>query len=603
MNKPQSPLIRAWQWWFTPRTSDPTVRFRERALRALLLIILLLRPLNILRNYSGEPGLFTPSVPLWVSLAFSIIPILLSFYFLACHKVGLAGTFFVLHWYFADLLSLQTEGYWYPGYQISLIMQIILGALLLPSRFILLFWVIQVVTVGAWGNWLDASFYDPPLLASGQPVAVFWMSMLTLASQELIILLVVRYLRIETEKALRMQQVTIQQLQTEVEERQQAESARQRLEGLYRRAIEAAGAVPYVFDPATRTLRFLGDGILSMTGYPASELMSYDQWSKVEQMGFPRGKLAHLTYDEADRLTDEDDSIPWECDFRIRTRDGQTRWIADTSVKGFDETGEHIVAVGLKQDITERKRVEEEIKQLNLELEQRVRARTTELEAANKELEAFSYSVSHDLRAPLRAINGFARILAADFSAELGPVGLDVLQKILAAGDKMGRLINDLLDFSRLGRKSLNKQIVAVESIVHSVIESLAPETAGRQIEWVLPALPSTAADPALLQQIYANLIGNAVKYSRLCETARIEIGSINQKGETVYFVRDNGAGFDMQYADKLYGVFQRLHREDEFEGTGIGLATVQRIIQRHGGRIWAEAEVNKGATFYFTLE
>jgi signal transduction histidine kinase len=239
---------------------------------------------------------------------------------------------------------------------------------------------------------------------------------------------------------------------------------------------------------------------------------------------------------------------------------------------------------------------------LNQELEKRVAERTTQLEVANKELEAFSYSVSHDLRAPLRSINGFAKILGEDFSHELSPMAGSFLGKIIDSGEQMTQLIDELLDFSRLGRKPLNIQPVDVNELVQAVIESLAPETAGRQIEWIRTGLPATEADPALLRLVYANLLGNAVKYTARRETARIEVGSFVQDGEAVYFVRDNGAGFDMQYADKLFGVFQRLHREDEFEGTGIGLATVQRIINRHGGRIWAEAEVDKGATFYFTL-
>jgi light-regulated signal transduction histidine kinase (bacteriophytochrome) len=167
----------------------------------------------------------------------------------------------------------------------------------------------------------------------------------------------------------------------------------------------------------------------------------------------------------------------------------------------------------------------------------------------------------------------------------------------------MAQLIDELLDFSRLGRKPLNIQTVNLNELVQSVIESLAPETGGRQIEWGLAEMSPATADPTLLRLVYANLVGNAVKYTAGREAARIEVSSFVQDGETVYFVRDNGAGFDMQYADNLFGVFQRLHREDEFEGTGIGLATVKRIINRHGGRVWAEAEVDKGATFYFTFK
>jgi light-regulated signal transduction histidine kinase (bacteriophytochrome) len=239
---------------------------------------------------------------------------------------------------------------------------------------------------------------------------------------------------------------------------------------------------------------------------------------------------------------------------------------------------------------------------LNSDLEKRVEERTAELEAANRELEAFSYSVSHDLRTPLRSVNGFTQILKEDFSQDFSQQALGFLNKIQVASNKMGLLIDDLLNFSRLGRKPLNIKPVNLNVIVQNVLDSLAPEMAGRQIDWSLPELPPANADSLLIQLVYANLIGNAVKYTGKCEIAHIEVGSMKIDGETVYYVRDNGAGFDMQYADKLFGVFQRLHADDEFMGTGIGLATVRRIVERHGGRIWAEAEVDKGAAFYFTL-
>lgn len=250
----------------------------------------------------------------------------------------------------------------------------------------------------------------------------------------------------------------------------------------------------------------------------------------------------------------------------------------------------------------ERLRAEQQLRAFNAELEQRVNERTLQLEAANKELETFSYSVSHDLRAPLRSIHGFAKILKEDFSGEMSPTALGFLAKILDSVSKMGQLIDELLDFSRIGRKPLSLQRIAPNEIVQDVIESLAAEVAGRQIEWHIPALPTVIADPLLLQQVYANLLGNAVKYTSKRELARMEVGHFTQEGESIYFVRDNGAGFDMQYADKLFAVFQRLHRDDEFEGVGIGLAIVRRIIERHGGRVWAEAEVGKGAAFFFTL-
>ena len=241
------------------------------------------------------------------------------------------------------------------------------------------------------------------------------------------------------------------------------------------------------------------------------------------------------------------------------------------------------------------------------ELEEKVSEvteRTRQLEVANDELGAFSYSVSHDLRAPLRAVNGYASILLEDFSSSLSEEGLGFLKRVKENGEHMGHLIDDLLAFSRLGRQALRVQAVHTRGIVDRAIDQLAPAIEGRQVDLVIGDLPDCDSDPALLEQVFINLIGNAVKYSRKRERARIEVGATARDagGTPVYFVKDNGAGFDMQYADKLFGVFQRLHRNQDFEGTGVGLAIVQRIVNRHGGRVWAEGKVNEGATFYFTL-
>jgi two-component system sensor histidine kinase/response regulator len=256
----------------------------------------------------------------------------------------------------------------------------------------------------------------------------------------------------------------------------------------------------------------------------------------------------------------------------------------------------------LKTELAERERAEEEVKRLNEDLERRVVERTAQLAATNKELEAFSYSVSHDLRAPLRHISGFAQTLMEDCSSQLGPEAKHKLGRIQEGTRKMAHMIDDLLNLSRLDRHGLALKPTSLNSLVESVLQDLKAESAGREIEWRIGALPSCDCDPGLMQQVFTNLLSNAVKYTRRQKQAKIEVGQTTLSDQLVIYVRDNGAGFDTKYADKLFGAFQRLHRADEFEGTGVGPATVQRIIRKHGGRVWAEAEVDKGAMFCFTL-
>jgi len=253
----------------------------------------------------------------------------------------------------------------------------------------------------------------------------------------------------------------------------------------------------------------------------------------------------------------------------------------------------------LEIEVAERKLREEETRSLNEELGKR----SAELEASNKELEAFAYSVSHDLRAPIRHVVGFTELLQKDTASILSPKSQRYVTMILGSAKRMGNLIDDLLSFSRIGRAETRKTTVSLEQLVQEALSEVREDTHGRDIVWKLGGMPASFGDRSMLRMVLVNLISNAVKFTRTRPHAEIEIGSREHShNELVVFVRDNGVGFDMQYANKLFGVFQRLHAAGEFDGTGIGLATVQRIIHRHGGRVWAEGQADKGATFYFSL-
>jgi PAS domain S-box-containing protein len=277
-------------------------------------------------------------------------------------------------------------------------------------------------------------------------------------------------------------------------------------------------------------------------------------------------------------------------------------WIEISGGPLKDKKGAPRGGVVAFRDITQRKIDEREIHKLNEELEERVRERTAQLEAANLELEAFTYSVSHDLRAPLRHIAGFSKILSEDFGSGMPAEARGHLQRVQDGVHRMGMLVDELLNLARVGRHALKLQLVNLNSVVEEVVSLLQPETEGRVVSWKIADVPSAECDPVLVRQVFQNLIANALKFTRTRERAVIEISQRQANGQMVIAIGDNGVGFNMKYQDKLFGVFQRLHRAEDFEGTGIGLATVQRIVHKHGGRVWAEAEVDKGATFFFTL-
>jgi PAS domain S-box-containing protein len=333
-----------------------------------------------------------------------------------------------------------------------------------------------------------------------------------------------------------------------------------------------------------------------MFGYSEPEALTMTVWQlappskAAEQRDFNRRLFAGepVTSFETQRLT----------------KNGRLLDVWLTVTKLVDDSGKTIGIAATERDITQRKRAEEELRKLNAELEQRVVERTTQLEAANNELEAFSYSVSHDLRAPLRHVAGYVDMLAREAEGRLSEDGRHYMKTIADASREMGQLIDDLLAFSRMGRAEVREVEVNLDMLVQETLRDVAPDAGERNIVWKIPPLPAVQADPALLKLALANLLGNAVKFTRPRDPAQIEIGSAGtETGRLILFVRDNGVGFDPQYAHKLFGVFQRLHRADEFEGTGIGLANVRRIIARHGGRTWAEGKLDEGATFYFTLK
>ena len=384
----------------------------------------------------------------------------------------------------------------------------------------------------------------------------------------------------------------------DITDRKQAEQAlldnRQRMDNII---ANSPGAIFRCANDREWTMEFLSAAINRITGYPADDFLN----NRVRS-------YASIIHPDDRRAVEEAVSAGlerkdrYEIDYRLVARDGTPRWVHEQGLGVFAPDGRLLCLDGVIFDITDQKKAEEQIRKLNQELEQRVAERTAQLEAANKELEAFSYSVSHDLRTPLRAIDGFSHILLEDYRDKLDDEGKRLLNVVRDNTNRMGQLIDDILKFSRAGRLEINFSEIDMEQMARSVFAELRPSAADSKLQLEIEPLPSVTGDGAMLRQVFVNLLSNAIKFSRNREVPKIQVGATVKDGETQYFVKDNGAGFDMQYADKLFGVFQRLHSVNEFEGTGIGLAIVKRIITRHGGRVWAEGKVGEGATLYFSL-
>lgn len=378
----------------------------------------------------------------------------------------------------------------------------------------------------------------------------------------------------------------------DVTERKQAELALQQLDDMYRRAINAAGAVPYLISHhGTWKYNYIGEGIHSLTGYTAEEITA-EIWDTLCLEAIPRGRLAHLTFEEADRLTNEDHTVLWECDFHIRTRDGQIRWIADTSVKSYDKDSNHLISIGIYQDITERKRAEKTREKLVTELEQR-----------NAELERLAYTLSHELKSPLITIRGFLGYLREDaISGNTTRLDQDI-QRITDGTEKMLRLINELIELMSMGRIIHEFKETPLRAVVDEAVERVYERIVPKKITVLIADdLSPVHGDHKLLVEVFQNLLENAIKFIGEQPEPKIEIGQRDEEDNTpTFYVRDNGIGIDPRFADRIFGIFHKLDALSE--GTGIGLALVKRIIEVHGGKIWVESEGRgKGSTFCFTI-
>src|SRR5918997_1727269 len=377
----------------------------------------------------------------------------------------------------------------------------------------------------------------------------------------------------------------------DVTERRMVQEALSRSEERYRAVVEQSAEGLYLVDGGTRRILETNPALQNMLGYTAGELCGMALHEVVAHARADVEANVERTLREGTRFIRERG---------YRRKDGSVVEV-EIAASAIDY-GEKRVICAAVHDITERKRAEEAMRRFNEELEDRVRRRTAQLQAANEELEAMSSSVSHDLRAPLRAMTGFAQILLEDYGDGLDEAGRDYLRRIQEAGQRMGVMIDDLLDLSRLARREMRHDEADLSALARGVAEDLTRVEPRRRARFAIADGISATGDAGLLRVVLENLIENAWKFTSREPEAMIEFGAVEREGRPAYYVRDNGVGFDKAYAEGIFDPFRRLHGEEEFEGTGVGLATVARIVRRHGGDLWAEGEVGRGATFFFTL-
>lgn len=382
---------------------------------------------------------------------------------------------------------------------------------------------------------------------------------------------------------------------TDITERKRMEAALGESEDRFRQFAESVNLGFWILDARPGRLTYANPALGRLFGCAPEDIADLDaaRRQRIEpedRSGVEAAYQGWLALASSEKL---------DLDYRIRRPDGEVRWVHDHVVKLLDETGRAWRVLGISEDVTERKSVSEAISEMNAALAKKA----ADLAASNEELEAFAYSVSHDLRAPLRHVNGFINLLRDQVGERLDPTSERYLDKIQSASVRMSALIDELLALSRTSRIEMNCAPVGLASLVREIVQELTAQHPDRTIEWLIGELPTVSGDRTLLRQALFNLLDNAVKYTGQQRAPRIEVGpAAGRTGETVIVVRDNGVGFEMKYAHKLFGVFQRLHRHEEFPGTGIGLAHVRRIIERHRGRVWAESTKGEGASFYLAL-